>query len=199
MKNKGAAFTNNDQEGKDQTNMSKENQANESDQATNETNSKQLAVEETEQDKSESLEKEYAELKDKYLRLYSDFDNYKKRSIKERSELIKSAGEDIFLSLLPALDDFERALKSINTATDINALKEGVKLIYSKLYNTLQQKGLKEMPSQVGEPFNTDLHDAITNMPAPSEDMKGKVIDEMEKGYYLNGRVIRHSKVVVGS
>lgn len=138
------------------------------------------------------------ELNDKYLRLYSDFDNFRKRTAKEKIELIQSGGEDVFKSMLPVLDDFERAIKSNAEIQDINSIKEGFTLIFNKFKNTLTQKGLAEMKS-AGEPFNTDLHEAITNIPAPSEDLKGKVVDELEKGYTLNGKVIRFAKVVIGN
>ena len=144
------------------------------------------------------LEEQLAELNDKYLRLFSEFDNYRKRTAKERIELAKTAGEDIFKSILPALDDFERGLKAMNDAADINALKEGVDLIYNKLNKTLTAKGLEPLNS-IGNTFDADIHEAITNVPAPSEDMKGKVIDEVERGYALNGKVIRYAKVIVGN
>jgi len=140
------------------------------------------------------------ELNDKYLRLYSEFDNYRKRTLKERIELGKTASEDIILSLLPVIDDIERALKStLKTGDGMEVVpKEGLQLIYQKFKILLAQKGLDVIPA-IGEPFNVDFHDALTNIPAPSEDMKGKVIDEVEKGYLLNGKVIRYSKVVVGN
>ena len=140
------------------------------------------------------------ELNDKYLRLYSEFDNYRKRTLKERVELGKTASEDVILSLLPVIDDIERALKStLKTADDMEVVpKEGLQLIYQKFKGLLAQKGLETIPS-LGESFDVDYHDALTNIPAPSEDMKGKVIDEVEKGYKLNGKVIRYSKVVVGN
>jgi molecular chaperone GrpE len=146
---------------------------------------------------AEDLQQEIASLKDKYLRSVSEFENFKKRNARERLELIKYAGEEIFSALLPVLDDFDRALKSMEAAPDTKAVKEGIALIHNKLKTILLQKGLQEMAS-TGTVFNTDLHDAITNQPAPSEEMKGKVIEELEKGYYLNGKVIRHAKVVVG-
>ncbi|HRG59955.1 MAG TPA: nucleotide exchange factor GrpE [Bacteroidia bacterium] len=144
------------------------------------------------------LEEQLAELNDKYLRLFSDFDNYRKRTAKERIELAKTAGEDIFKAILPVLDDFERGLKAMNEAADVTALKEGVDLIFNKLNNTLASKGLEPLTS-VGVAFDTDIHEAITNIPAPSEEMKGKVIDELERGYALNGKVIRYAKVIVGN
>jgi molecular chaperone GrpE len=146
----------------------------------------------------QELKAKNAELNDKYLRLYSEFDNFRKRTAKEKMELIQSGGEDVFKSFLPVIDDFERAIKSNAETEDIHTVNEGIYLIFHKLKNTLQQKGLTEMKT-VGEPFDTDLHEAITNIPAPSEDMKGKVIDELEKGYLLNGKVIRFAKVVIGN
>lgn len=138
------------------------------------------------------------ELNDKYLRLYSEFDNFRKRTAKERIDLIQTAGEDVFKSILPVLDDFERAIKSNTETDDIKAVTDGVNLIFNKLKSTLTHKGLQEMKS-IGEPFNADIHEAITNIPAPSEDMKGKVVDELEKGYSLNGKIIRFAKVIIGN
>jgi len=145
-----------------------------------------------------TAEEKLTELNDKYLRLYADFENFRKRMSKERVELIKYATEETFKQIIPVLDDFERAFKSIHTITDIEVLKQGEELIYNKFKNILSQNGLQEMKS-VGEVFDSDIHDAVTNIPAPSENMKGKVIEEVEKGYYLNGKVIRHVKVVVGN
>lgn len=139
------------------------------------------------------LEAELSSANDKYLRLYSDFENYKKRINRDRIDLIKNAGADILVSILPVMDDMERALKSLGEKE-----KEGVQLVYQKLKSITEGKGLKAMES-VGKPFDPELHDAITNMPAPSEDMKGKVIEEVEKGYYLHDKVIRHAKVIVGN
>lgn len=149
-------------------------------------------------DEKESLKKEVAELKDKYLRLYSEFENFRRRTAKERIDLVKTANEEVLASLLPVLDDFERGLKSMENAKDVSAVKEGVSLIYNKLFKTLSSKGLKPMDA-AGTEFNSELHEAITQIPAPSEDMKGKVVDEVEKGYYLNDKVIRFAKVVIGS
>jgi molecular chaperone GrpE len=146
----------------------------------------------------EELNAKVAELNDKYLRLYSEFDNFRRRTAKEKIELIQNAGEDVFKNLLPVVDDFERAAKSNAEITDVKVITDGMNLIYNKFKNILTQKGLEEMKS-IGEPFNTDLHEAITNIPAPSEDLKGKVIDELEKGYTLNGKVIRFAKVVIGN
>lgn len=143
------------------------------------------------------LEGKVAELNDKYLRLYSEFDNFRKRTAKERVDLINTAGEDIFKSLLPVLDDFERAIKSNAETTDVKAVNDGVHLIFNKFKSVLTAKGLQEMKSH-GETFDADIHEAITNIPAPSEELKGKVVDELEKGYSLNGKIIRFAKVVIG-
>jgi molecular chaperone GrpE len=137
-------------------------------------------------------------LNEKYLRLYSDFENFRKRTLKERIDLTNTAGEAFFKAILPVLDDFERAKKSMENSTDIAAIKEGVDLVQHKLKNTLQQKGLEEMVS-LEHTFDPEIHEAITQFPAPSDNLKGKVVDELEKGYYLNGKVIRFAKVVVGS
>lgn len=152
----------------------------------------------TEPSQEEKLRTELSEANNKYLRLYAEFDNFKRRTSRERMDLLQTAGREVLQSLLPVLDDFERALKSLESSPDNESVKEGVKLVYNKFKTTLAQKGLKEMES-IGTPFDAELHEAITNIPAPSEDMKGKVIDEVEKGYYLNDKVIRFAKVVVGN
>ncbi|WP_231465556.1 MULTISPECIES: nucleotide exchange factor GrpE [unclassified Pedobacter] len=151
-----------------------------------------------EQSIEEKLQAEVQQLNDKYLRLYAEFDNYKRRTQKERVELLQTAGKDVIVSLLPVLDDFDRALKAMETATEVAPVKEGILLVSSKLKNTLAQKGLKDVES-INNDFNTDFHEAITNIPAPTEELKGKVIDEVEKGYTLNDSVIRFAKVVVGA
>jgi molecular chaperone GrpE len=143
------------------------------------------------------LESELQELKDKYLRLYAEFENYKKRTLREKIELMSSAAQDTMTALLPVLDDFDRAKKSADAEGSKEVFSEGVKLVYNKLYATLRQKGLKEMESD-GQAFDPELHDAITEIPAPSEDLKGKIVDTIEKGYYLKDKIIRHAKVVVG-
>ena len=144
------------------------------------------------------LEAELTESRDKYLYMYSEFENYKRRVSRDRIEQSKLAGSDVFLAILPILDDMERAIKSFESTSDVEAIKAGINLIYSKLKSTTESKGLKPMDA-TGKPFDADLHDAITNIPAPSPDLKGKVIDEVEKGYFLNDKVIRHAKVVVGN
>jgi len=145
----------------------------------------------------ELLKAEVAELNDKYLRLYSEFDNMKRRNAKERMELMQTAGKDVLLAMLPVADDFERALKSFENASDVEALKNGIQLIHNKFLNILNQKGVRVVES-VGKDFDVDYHEAITKIPAPSPDLKGKVVDEVEKGYTLNDKVIRFAKVVVG-
>ena len=153
---------------------------------------------ETENESVLDFEAELLEKDDKYLRLYAEFENYKRRTLAERIELFKTAGQEIMLAMIPVLDDFERALKAMENATDVVSVKEGIDLVSNKFKNTLVAKGLKPMES-IGQTFNADLHEAITNIPAPKEDMKDKVIDEVEKGYYLGDKVIRYAKVIVGA
>lgn len=143
-------------------------------------------------------EEKFNEMNNKYLRLYSEFDNYRKRTQKEKVELYKTAGEDVITAIIPILDDFERALKAMEESDDINVAVDGVKLIHNKMLNILKQKGLEELKSSVGEDFDIAHHEAITQIPAPSKKQVGKVIDELEKGYQLNGKVIRFTKVVIG-
>ena len=137
-----------------------------------------------------------AELNDKHLRLYSEFDNYRKRTSKERIELSKTASEEMILNLLPVLDDFERAMKAIEPHEQTAIIREGVELIYIKMFTMLQAKGLKPMES-IGTEFDPEIHEAIAQIPAQDDDSKGKVIDEVEKGYYLNDKLIRYAKVIV--
>lgn len=151
-----------------------------------------------EKDPLAELQEKYDQLNDKYLRMYSEFENFRRRTAKERLELMKSAGEDVFKLLLPIIDDFERARTNMETAEDVPSVKEGVELIYNKLIKELENKGLKPMETK-GETFDSEIHEAITQIPAPSDDLKGKVVDEIEKGYFLNEKVIRYAKVVVGS
>jgi len=148
-------------------------------------------------DTQSKVEEELSEMKDKYLRLYSEFDNFRRRTSKERLDLMKTANQEMMAALLPVVDDLERAKQATEKATEIDAVKEGLDLVFSKLGNVLQQKGLKAMEA-IGQPFDAELHEAITQIPA-GDDMKGKVVDEVEKGYYLNDKVIRHAKVVIGA
>jgi len=138
-----------------------------------------------------------AEAKDKYLRLFAEFDNFKKRNIRERMDLINNAGQSALSAMLPVVDDFDRAKASAEDENTDEALSEGVLMVYNKLYSVLGAKGLKKMDS-TGEVFDPELHEAITKIPAPTEEMKGKVIDTIESGFYLNDKIIRHAKVVVG-
>ena len=147
---------------------------------------------------AQEWEQKHDEVNEKYLRLYSEFDNFRRRTQKEKLELYKTAGEDIMVALLPVLDDFERAEKASSEEQDIKSFKEGIDLIYQKLLNILKQQGLNQMESNVGKSFDVELQEAITKIKAPSDDMKGKIIDEVERGYKLNDKVIRFSKVVVG-
>ena len=145
----------------------------------------------------EKLKEEVEEMKDKFLRKVAEFDNYKRRNAKEMRDLIQTAGKDVIIDLLDVLDDCDRAQKQMEISTDVKEIKDGVMLVFNKFRNLLQARGLKVMETKNQE-FNPDLHDAITEIPAPSEDLKGKVVDEVTKGYYLNDKIIRHAKVVVG-
>ena len=145
----------------------------------------------------EKAQEEIEEQKDKYLRLSAEFDNYRKRTMKEKAELILNGGEKSLSSILPVVDDFERAIKTMETATDVQAVKEGVELIYNKFMATLAQNGVKVIATK-DQPLNTDYHEAIAVIPAPSEAQKGKILDCVQTGYTLNDKVLRHAKVVVG-
>ncbi|WP_111307511.1 nucleotide exchange factor GrpE [Confluentibacter sediminis] len=151
-----------------------------------------------EQTLEEKLQEELKQEKDKFLRLFAEFENYKRRTSKERIELFATASEDVMKTLLPVLDDFERALSHIDDDKEAEALRKGVSLIYQKLVNTLEQKGLVAIKIEKGEAFNADNHEAITQIPAPTEDLKGKIIDIIEKGYKLGDKVIRFPKVIIG-
>ncbi len=145
----------------------------------------------------DKLREELAESKDKYIRLFAEFENYKRRNAKERIELIQTAGKDVITSLLPILDDCDRAEKQINNSEDINQLKEGVLLVFNKLRTTLQSKGLRAMENKDAN-FDVEKHEAIAEIEIPEQGLKGKVVDEVEKGYYLNNKLIRFAKVIVG-
>jgi len=144
-----------------------------------------------------SLEEKLSEMQDKYLRLSAEFDNYRKRTLREKIELSKYAGENLLINILPFMDDFERALKHIETTDNCTALKDGINLIYLKLNEFLKQSGVKEIDS-MNSSFNVDLHEAVATVPVQEEDKKGKVVEVVLKGYYLMDKVIRHSKVIVG-
>jgi molecular chaperone GrpE len=150
-----------------------------------------------EANKEQTPEEKYGELNDRFIRLYAEFDNFRKRTNKEKVDLISNANEGVLRDLLPVMDDFERAILNNENATDIDVVKEGFHLIFNKFRSTLESKGLKPMTAK-GESFDSELHEAIANVPAPSDAEKGKVIDDVEKGYYLHDKVIRYAKVVVG-
>ncbi|MDP4712193.1 MAG: nucleotide exchange factor GrpE [Saprospiraceae bacterium] len=143
------------------------------------------------------LEKQRDELKDKYLRLFAEFDNYKRRTMKERLDIMKTAAQDTIVALLPVLDDFERAKRNAENENSTEVFSEGVHLVYQKLFSILHQQGLEAMDTN-GQPFDPELHEALTEIPAPSEELKGVVMDTIEKGYKLKDKIIRHAKVVVG-
>ena len=158
---------------------------------------RQRREEEAKDKEIEELKAQVEEQKDRYLRLSAEFDNYRKRTLKERSDMLKTVNGDTLSGMLPVLDDLERAMQSMEKATDVAAVREGVVLIYSKLQEFLKNKGVVEIDA-MNQVFDTDLHEAITKIPAPSEDLKGKVVDVIQKGYKIDTKVIRYAKVVVG-
>jgi molecular chaperone GrpE len=149
------------------------------------------------EDEQTLLKKQLEDLSDKHLRLIAEYDNFRKRTLKEKMELSKSAGESILLNILPVIDDFDRARAHLGTASDLDAVKDGIDLIYNKFREFLKQQGIVEIETE-NEEFDSETHEAITKIPAPAEDMKGKIIDCVQKGYKLNDKVIRYPKVVVG-
>ena len=177
------------------SNMQEENEGNRTQQE--EKDEPPLTEEQKLTDELEKANERIEEQKDKYLRLSAEFDNYRKRTMKEKAELILNGGEKSISSILPIVDDFERALKNMETATDVAAVKEGMELIYNKFMTVLGQNGVKVIETKE-KPLDTDFHEAIAVIPAPSEELKGKVLDCVQTGYTLNDKVIRHAKVVVG-
>lgn len=157
----------------------------------------QPAKEETPEEKIAALQAELEKSQKEYLFLMAEFDNYRKRTVKEKAELIKNGGEKAMLGLLPVIDDFERAIDAIDKSSDVESLKEGVDLIYNKFMKYLESQQVKPMES-TGTDFDADIYEAVTTFPAPDESMKGKVIDTVQKGYTINKKVLRHAKVVVG-
>lgn len=153
--------------------------------------------ENVEENATEKLQAELAEQKDKYLRLAAEFDNFRRRTAKERIDLIQTAGKDVIVSFLEVLDDIDRAEKQMTTSDDFAVQKEGVLLVFNKVKSTLNAKGVKVLES-INTEFDVEKHEAITEIPAPTEELKGKVVDEVQKGYYLNDKLIRFAKVVVG-
>ena len=162
-----------------------------------ETEEEAKAEEQEELKKEPTAEEKLAELQDRYLRLSAEYDNFRKRTLKEKIDLQKSANENLLEAILPVADDFDRAMQSVDDAKDIKAVKEGMKLISGKFKGFLNQQGVKEIEA-VNKEFDTDLHEAITKIPAPSKKLKGKVVDVIQKGYFLNDKVLRFSKVVIG-
>ncbi|MFH7017816.1 nucleotide exchange factor GrpE [Flavobacterium sp. FlaQc-47] len=185
---------------KNKSNMTTENTEfdQELDDATleNNANGEQLIVEELSVE--EQLAQDLAKEKDKFLRLFAEFENYKKRTSKERMDLFKTANQEVLLAMLPVLDDFDRATVEINKSEDEN-LKKGVELIHEKLKSTLVSKGLEQVEVRAGDAFNADFAEAITQIPAPSDKLKGKIVDVIEKGYKLGDKIIRFPKVVIGN
>jgi molecular chaperone GrpE len=183
---------------KESVNQTPENQAElDINSDENQSGTSHLNEEVAEGSEIEKIKAELEEAKDKLLRKVAEFDNFKRRNAKERLELIQTAGKEVITEMLDVLDDCDRAQKQLETSEDVASIKEGVMLVFNKLRNRLQSRGLKAMETRNQE-FNPDLHEAITEIPAHSEELKGKVVDEVIKGYYLNDKIIRHAKVVVG-
>lgn len=196
-----------DQEVKDQneelenelTEATEEEQEETTESTENEGSSEEEIEEEEEEDIEVKLTREVAEAKDKYLRLYSEFENFRRRTAKEKLDIINTASRELVVDLLPVMDDFERALKSLKDNDADKGATEGMELISNKFQKTLENKGLKEVQVKPGDEFNDEFHEAITQIPAPSEDLAGKIVDVVEKGYFLNDKVIRFAKVVTGA
>lgn len=168
--------------------------------STEQNNGQEQAEETVEETGAESnAEAELAEMKDKYIRLMAEFENFRRRTARERSDLIRTANEDLMGELLPVLDDMERARQSMEATKDVDALLQGVELVFHKLKHVTQLKGLKPIDIEQGTDFDSDFHEAVTQVPAPSDELKGKIIDVIEKGYTLNDKVIRFSKVIIGA
>lgn len=174
-----------------------ENEEVENDSKKSKKNRKQRKEDEAREKEIEELKAQVEEQKDRYLRLSAEFDNYRKRTLKERSDMLKTVNGDTLSGMLPVLDDLERAMQSMQKATDVDAVREGVVLIYNKIQEFLKNKGIVEIDA-MNQVFDTDLHEAVTKIPAPTEDLKGKVVDVIQKGYKIDTKVIRYAKVVVG-
>jgi molecular chaperone GrpE len=187
---------------KDEHATSQEQEVNQEEKISNlsaEESMKDESSENPELSKEEKLQQEVDELKDKYLRLYSEFENYRRRTSKERIDLIKTASEDLMREILPVIDDFERAFKASENEADAEKVREGNQLVFHKLVKILENKGVKVMDNLIGKAFDADTQEAITQIPSPNEGMKGKVIDVVENGYILGDKVIRFAKVVIGA
>jgi molecular chaperone GrpE len=184
---------------KKSTRMNTQEENKQTEETLNEVNAQENAAHQTEETNAQqSHEEEIKELNDKYLRLYSDFENYRKRTAKERLDLIQTASSDVIKTLLPVLDDFERAIQANEKIDDINTIKEGLNLVHQKFKSSLQSAGLKEIEVSAGKDFDLDFHEAITTIPAPEDKLKGKIVDVVGKGYMLGEKVIRYTKVVIG-
>lgn len=181
----------------EQENNKSEETVNEIIEETPETVASEETQCETPEDRIKELELQLEKEKREYLFLMAEFDNFRKRTIQEKAEIIKNGAENAMRNILPVIDDFDRAIQATATSNDVEALREGVELIYNKFIKYLESNGVKEMTA-TGEDFNADIHEAVTTFPAPSEDMKGKIIDTVQKGYSINDKVLRHAKVVVG-
>lgn len=181
----------------EQENNKSEETVNEIIEETPETVASEETQCETPEDRIKELELQLEKEKREYLFLMAEFDNFRKRTIQEKAEIIKNGAENAMRNILPVIDDFDRAIQATATSNDVEALREGVELIYNKFIKYLESNGVKEMTT-TGEDFNADIHEAVTTFPAPSEDMKGKIIDTVQKGYSINDKVLRHAKVVVG-
>lgn len=166
-------------------------------ETVNEENEQEQSVETTPEERIATLEAELEKEKKEYMFLMAEFDNFRKRSLKDKAEIIKNGAESAMRNILPIIDDFDRALQATATSEDVAAVREGVELIYNKFIKYLESNGVKEMIT-TGEAFDADIHEAVTTFPAPSEDLKGKIIDTVQKGYSINDKVLRHAKVVVG-
>lgn len=186
-----------EQEQVNQQTTSTESNVTDSDTQAPQGDAQQTDASQANDDKVAELTTQLEEMKDKYLRLTAEFDNYRKRTLKEKAELIKFASEEVLKDLLPVIDDLDRALKAIETANDINAVKEGISLIVNKFNDFLKAKGVKEIDA-IGKELDTDLHEAITKIPVQDDAQKGKIVDVIQKGYMLHEKVMRFSKVVVG-
>ena len=182
-------------EEKDTLNEENVNDSNENQDDSSETTTENLN--EIEEKKEIDIEDKYNELNDRYLRLHAEFENFRRRSNKERLDLISTANAGLLKDMLPIMDDFERAISNNASVTEIDSVKEGFNLIFNKFKNIIESKGVKQMEVK-GQPFDSELHEAIANIPVTDEDQKGKVIEDVEKGYFLGGKVIRYAKVVVG-
>ncbi|AKD02179.1 nucleotide exchange factor GrpE [Pontibacter korlensis] len=159
----------------------------------------ETAEETTAESQGDNTAVELAEMKDKFVRLMAEFENFRRRTAKERLELIKTANQETMSELLPVLDDMERARQSMETTKDVDTMLQGLELVFHKLKHVTVQKGLKPMDTKAGDDFDSDFHEAVTQIPAPSEELKGKIVDVIEKGYTLNEKVIRFAKVVIGA